>query len=186
MNAFRLQNTELLVVAAAIASLSACATQRGGAGPGRLLAPGMNAPDFEASDASGAALRLSQVKGRFAVVYFYPKDETPGCTKEACAFRDSFERFQAAGVAIFAVSRDSTASHRNFREHHHLPFAMAADESGSVQQSYGVPSRFGLASRVTFLVGRDGKVARVYPEVNPALHADEVLAAVKQLSSSSS
>jgi peroxiredoxin Q/BCP len=183
MSVFRLQNMELLVVAAAISALCACATQQGSAHPG-LLAPGTSAPDFEASDASGAALRLSQVKGRFAVVYFYPKDETPGCTKEACAFRDAFDKYEAARVAIFAVSRDSTASHRSFRDHHKLPFAMAADESGRVQQSYGVPSRFGMASRVTFLVGRDGKIARVYPEVNPALHADEVLAAVKQLGGS--
>jgi len=160
-------------------SLTACgSTTRPDGGKG-LLPVGAAAPDFEARDPSGAPIRLSSASGSPRVVYFYPKDETPGCTKEACAFRDAFDRYRDKGVIIFGVSRDSAESHREFQQHHSLPFALAADESGAVQTAYGVPSRLGHAARVTFLVGRDGRVVKVFPNMDPAVHANEVLEAVK-------
>jgi peroxiredoxin Q/BCP len=133
-----------------------------------LLPVGAVAPDVEGKDASGAPVRLSSElkKGHAAIVYFYPKDETLGCTKEACAFRDAFDKYVKAGVTIFAVSRDTEESHRGFREHQRLPFPMVADPSGAVQRAYRVPSINGgkagganndLAARVSYLVAPDGK-----------------------------
>jgi thioredoxin-dependent peroxiredoxin len=147
-----------------------------------LLAVGARAPELVGSDAQGAPVRLSDVKGRPAIVYFYPKDETPGCTKQACALRDAFTQFESAGVTIFGVSRDSEESHRAFRTAHKLPFPLVADEAGKAQAAYGVPSKVpGIAARVSFLVGRDGKIAQVWPDVDPAMHAEQVLAAAKAL-----
>jgi thioredoxin-dependent peroxiredoxin len=150
------------------------------AAPAQPLAVGAAAPDLVGTNADGSKQRLSQVEGEFAVVYFYPKDDTPGCTKEACAFRDAFDKYKAAGVTIFGVSRDSEESHRKFRKNHSLPFPLVADESGDVQRAYGVPSKMGtMAARMSFLVGRDGKITRVWPDVDPGVHAVEVLAAVE-------
>jgi peroxiredoxin Q/BCP len=147
-------------------------------GPARagdaLLAAGAVAPAVEGTGPTGAPVTLAAQKGRFAVVYFYPKDESLGCTKEACAFRDAFEKFVKAGVTIFAVSRDGDVSHRAFREHYKLPFPMVADPSGAVQRAYGVPGD-AVAQRITFLVGPDGKIARVWPKVDPVVNATEVL-----------
>jgi thioredoxin-dependent peroxiredoxin len=149
-----------------------------------LLPVGAAAPEVVGKDAAGATVKLSGQKGHFAVVYFYPKDETTGCTKEACAFRDASDKFIKAGVTIFAVSRDDEASHKGFREHYHLPFPMVADTSGALQRAYGVPSAMpgmNIAARVTFLVGPDGKVARVWPKVDPVVNAKEVLDTVASL-----
>ncbi len=149
-----------------------------------LLPVGAAAPEVVGKDATGATTKLSAHKGHFAVVYFYPKDETAGCTKEACAFRDASDKFAKAGVTIFAVSRDGEASHKGFREHYHLPFPMVADTSGAVQRAYGVPSAMpgmDLAARVTFLVGPDGKIAHVWPKVDPVVNAKEVLDTVAAL-----
>jgi thioredoxin-dependent peroxiredoxin len=143
-----------------------------------LLPVGAVAPEVVGKNAAGTTVKLSAQKGHFAVVYFYPKDETAGCTKEACAFRDASDKFVKAGVTIFAVSRDDEASHKGFREHYHLPFPMVADTSGAVQRAYGVPSAMpgmDIAARVTFLVGPDGKIARVWPKVDPVVNAKEVL-----------
>lgn len=137
------------------------------------------APEVVGEAPDGSITRLSAVRGHPAVVYFYPKDETPGCTKEACAFRDAFSRYQALHVTVFGVSRDSKQSHAAFRTSHQLPFSLVSDESGAVTQAYGVSNTLGMASRVTFLIGADGKVARVWPDVDPAVHAQEVLAAVE-------
>lgn len=147
-----------------------------------LLAAGAAAPDVEGKDAKGRSQRLSDRKGHVSIVYFYPKDGTPGCTKEACAFRDTFDKFNARGVTIFGVSRDDEASHAKFLAEHSLPFPLVADPSGAIQKAYGVPDRMpGLASRVTFLVAADGRIAKVWPDVDPAVHADEVFKAIEQL-----
>ena len=164
-------------VAASLVLAGCGSTTRPDGGKG-LLAAGAVAPDFEARDPGGTAVRFSAAAGNTRVVYFYPKDETPGCIKEACAFRDAFDKYRGHGIVIFGVSRDSADSHRDFQKHYTLPFALAADESGAIQTSYGVPSRLGHAARVTFLVGGDGRVVRVFPDVDPAVHAAEVLAAV--------
>lgn len=160
---------------------SACGqTQRpdGEVGP---LPVGAPAPDLLAEDANGEPVRLSDMRGKVAAVYFYPKDGTPGCTKQACAFRDAYDRLEDAGVVVFGVSRDSAESHRRFRREHGLPFPLVADESGDALRAYGVPKRFGMAGRVTFLVGPDGRVARVWPDVDPATDAQRVLAAAREL-----
>lgn len=136
------------------------------------------APNFDLKDHMGQVVRLADLRGRWVVVYLYPKDETPGCTKEACAFRDAWGKYQAQHVAIVGVSRDTEESHRKFVKAHDLPFPLAADEDGSIARSYGVKSSFGVSSRVTFLVGADGKVIKVWPDVDPAIHVDEVLKAV--------
>ena len=147
-----------------------------------LLPVGAAAPEVVGTDAKGTAFKLSGQKGKFAIVYFYPKDDTPGCTKEACAFRDAFARYGAAGVTLFGVSRDSEDSHRAFRDKYKLPFPMVADTSGAVQRAYHVPDGFpGVAKRVSFLVGPDGKIARVWPDVDPGVHATDVLGAIDAL-----
>ena len=151
---------------------------------GRALLPvGAAAPEVVGADAKGATFKLSAgKKGKFAIVYFYPKDDTPGCTKEACAFRDAFDKFVKAGVTIFAVSRDSEPSHKAFREKYTLPFPLVADTSGAVQRAYRVPNRvWGIAARVTFLVGPDGKIARVFPDVDPGVNAKELLGIIATL-----
>jgi peroxiredoxin Q/BCP len=168
-----------VVLFASVSGVAGCSkTVRPDGGTG-LLAVGSVAPDFQAKDANGATVRLSSAAGSPRVVYFYPKDETPGCTKEACAFRDAFNDYKSRGIVIFGVSRDSESSHDEFRKTHSLPFALAADESGDIQRAYGVPSRFGHAKRVTFLVGKDGHITYVFPDVDPAAHASEVLAKIQ-------
>ena len=140
-----------------------------------LLKEGEQAPDLVGEAADGTKVRLSEQKGHPAVVYFYPKDATPGCTIEACAFRDAFDRYQQAKITVFGVSSDSAESHRAFRKQHQLPFPLVADEDGRVQHSYGVRSNLGMAERVTFLIGPAGEVAHVWPDVDPGIHANEVL-----------
>jgi peroxiredoxin Q/BCP len=129
-----------------------------------LLQPGTTAPDFELPDASGKPVRLSQYRGKNAVVvYFYPKDDTTICTKQACSFRDQFAKFQAAGAVICGVSDDSVASHAAFAKKYGLPFLLLSDRGGRVRKSFGVTKRFGvLPGRVTFVIDRDGVVRLVY------------------------
>lgn len=160
------------------ALLGACGPVTRPDGGSGLLPVGTMAPDVTGERADGSSARLSALRGSQAVVYFYPADETPGCTKEACAFRDTFKSYEALHVTIFGVSRDSEESHDEFRSKHALPFPLVADENGAVAHAYGVSSTLGLASRVTFLIGADGRIARVWPDVDPGVHAKEVLAAV--------
>jgi peroxiredoxin Q/BCP len=150
-----------------------------------LLAVGAPAPEVAGTDAKGTTFKLSsetQKGGKFAIVYFYPKDDTPGCTKEACAFRDAFDKFAAAGVTIFGVSRDPEPSHKAFQQKYTLPFPLVADVSGAVQKAYHVPnSVWGSTKRVSFLIGPDGKVARVFPDVDPGVHAKDLLGIITTL-----
>jgi thioredoxin-dependent peroxiredoxin len=163
-----------LVAAAALAACGAVKRPDGGTG---LLPVGAVAPEVVGTDPAGKTVRLSDVRGSAAVVYFYPKDGTPGCTTEACAFRDAFKSYEAKHVVLFGVSRDSADSHAKFAASHSLPFPLVADQDGSVSLAYGVSSTLGFDSRVTFLVGADGKIAHVWPNVDPGVHASEVLAA---------
>jgi thioredoxin-dependent peroxiredoxin len=143
-----------------------------------LLPIGAQAPEVVGLDVGGKEVRLTTLAGKSkAVVYFYPKDGSPGCTTEACAFRDAWDKYTRAGVVVIGVSTDSAESHHAFLEKKHLPFALAADESGAVAASYGVPKRLWGESRITFLVGTDGKIAHEWPDVDPGIHADEVLQA---------
>ena len=149
------------------------------------LGVGAAAPEVVGTDAKGTTFKLSaetKKGGKFAIVYFYPKDDTPGCTKEACAFRDAFDKFVAAGVTIFGVSRDPEPSHKAFMQKYALPFPLVADTSGAVQKAYRVPDTlWGSTKRVSFLVGPDGKIARVFPDVDPGVHAKDLLGVITTL-----
>ena len=141
------------------------------------------APDFDLPDASGKRVRLSDFKGKRGVVlYFYPKDDTPGCTKEACSFRDSYEEFRDAGAEVIGVSSDSEASHRSFAEKHRLPFVLVADAGGGLRKRYGVPSTFGLLpGRVTYVIDREGVVRHVFnSQLQASKHVDEALAVLRR------
>jgi peroxiredoxin Q/BCP len=139
------------------------------------LAVGDAVPDLAGVDQNAQIRRLADNRGRLLVVYFYPRDETPGCTREACAFRDVWRRYQRADIQLLGVSRDSQASHARFAAHHQLPFPLIADPDGVRAKAFGVRTFSGLDARMSFLVARDGKVARVYPQVDPGLHAEQVL-----------
>jgi peroxiredoxin Q/BCP len=149
-----------------------------------MLPIGSPAPEVVGADAKGTTFKLSAQKGHYAIVYFYPKDDSLGCTREACAFRDVFDKFVAAGVTIFGVSRDPEPSHQAFMKKYTLPFPLVADPSGAVQKAYRVPSFVpGIAARVSFLVGPDGKIARVFPDVDPGVHAKDLLGIIAELKS---
>ncbi|AHY45431.1 Peroxiredoxin [Rubrobacter radiotolerans] len=136
---------------------------------------GQTLPDVEFITESGESLRSKEISGR-SVLYFYPKDDTPGCTKEACAFRDRMSDYEAAGIEVYGVSLDSPESHRAFREKHGLNFPLLTDPEGRASEALGVlnPEK-GRARRVTFLLGEGGEIAKTYPEVSPETHADEIL-----------
>ncbi|MCL4332607.1 MAG: peroxiredoxin [Candidatus Thermoplasmatota archaeon] len=137
------------------------------------------APDFELPFGSGKG-RLSDYSGGVVVVYFYPKDDTPGCTTEACNFRDNFDDFKSRGIEVIGVSVDSEKSHKKFVEKYNLPFLLAADESKDISKKYNV---LGLrsANRVTFIVDKEGRIAHIFPKVSPKEHATEVLNKIKEL-----
>ena len=141
-----------------------------------LLAVGSATPDLQGSDQHGAVQSLAAERGHAVVVYFYPKDATPGCTKEACAFRDAWDRYKAARVQVFGVSSDDVASLANFAKEQKLPFPLVSDTSHTWATAFGVPTTLGMTKRVTFLLDKDGKVAKVYPDVDPGVHAADVLA----------
>lgn len=146
---------------------------------------GAQAPDFTKTTQNGDSITLSQYRGEKAVVlYFYPKDETPGCTAEACTFRDSFEDFVEAGAVVIGVSQDSDGSHKRFAEHHRLPFALVSDRDAALQKTYGVKKTMGLVpGRVTYVIDRDGNVQHVFNSLlNAKKHVREALEVVKRLS----
>lgn len=146
------------------------------AGEQKLLAAGQAVPALSGVDQHGETHTIGPRPAGPYVVYFYPKDATPGCTKEACAFRDAWERYQAAGVGVFGVSVDDRSSHEAFARKHELPFPLIADESGAWSRAFGVAKGLGFYERVSFLVSADGVVAKVYDSVDPGVHASEVLA----------
>ncbi len=144
---------------------------------------GQPAPDFDLADAQGKRVRLGDFRGKQAVVlYFYPKDDTPGCTKEACSFRDSYEAFKEAGAEVIGVSSDSEASHAKFATKFKLPFTLLADAGGAVRQRYGVPATLGLLpGRVTFVIDRDGIVRHVFnSQLQATRHVEEALTILKR------
>ena len=165
----------LLAAVATAVSSSACSdTKRPDGGVG-MLAAGAPAPEVSAQDQSGAMHKLSDERGKVVIVYFYPKDATPGCTKEACAFRDAWQKFQTAGVDVFGVSADDAKSHEQFAKEEKLPFPILADPNHAWSKAFGVSTSLGMDARVSFLIDKSGKVAKVYPDVDPAIHAEEVL-----------
>ena len=152
------------------------------------LEEGDVAPDFTLPTDGGDSISLSALKGKPVVLYFYPKDDTPGCTKEACGFRDAQADFSGVGATVIGVSKDSVAKHDKFKAKYELNFPLAADEDGTVCEAYGTwveKSMYGRKymgiQRATFLIDGDGKVVKVWPKVKVAGHAEAVLEEVKAL-----
>ena len=147
------------------------------------LTAGTIAPDFELPDQLGNLVRLRQYRGRNVVVYFYPKDDTSGCTIEACRFRDDLEKFRATGADIVGISDDSSESHQKFASKYNLPFTLLSDKGGRVRKLYGVKKTFGvIPGRVTFVIDRNGIVRHVFSsQSSPARHVEEALVALALL-----
>jgi thioredoxin-dependent peroxiredoxin len=145
---------------------------------------GSKAPDFTLPSQSGEMVSLKDFLGNKPVVlFFYPKDDTPGCTKQACAFRDAYEEFWKLDAEIIGISSDSVESHRSFASKHDLPFTLLSDEGGKVRRLYGVPSAFGLfPGRVTYVIGEEGVVRHVFSsQVETARHVEEALEDLKSI-----
>jgi peroxiredoxin Q/BCP len=146
------------------------------------------APDFTLPDEEGTLRSLNQYRGKRVLLYFYPKDDTPGCTKEACMIAEVYNDFGAQNIAVLGVSKDSPASHKRFKEKYHLPFTLLSDGEGKVVELYEAwqeKTMFGRTSmgivRISYLIDEQGKIVRVYPDVNPATHALEILNDVRNL-----
>jgi peroxiredoxin Q/BCP len=149
------------------------------------LKEGDVAPDFSAATNGGGTAALADFKGKNVILYFYPRDDTPGCTKEACGFRDHFAKFQERGAVVLGVSTDSAQSHDKFVEKFKLPFPLLADEDKKIVQAYGVwgeksflGRKYIGTMRVTFLIGGDGRIRKIWPKVKPDEHAEEILTAL--------
>ncbi len=153
------------------------------------LSAGDAAPAFALADQNGQLQRLEDYRGRWLVLYFYPKDDTPGCTKEACSLRDEFAVFREREVAVLGMSLDDTGSHHAFARKYRLPFPLLSDVGGEVAKAYGSLGGFGpirYAKRHTFIIDPQGRIARVWRKVSPARHADELLNALTALRQGSS
>ncbi len=156
--------------------------------PGMKLSAGDKAPDFSLSDAVGTMHTLAQYEGKWVLLYFYPKDDTPGCTKEACAIRDEFPQFKKLQAIVLGISVDSPKSHGKFAMKYELPFTLLADEGKEVVKSYGVWAKKKFMGReymgtlrTSFLINPEGVIEKVYEQVKPEVHAAEVLADLKRL-----
>ena len=150
-----------------------------------MIEEGQPAPDFELPSDAGETVRLSELRGKPVVLYFYPKDDTPGCTTQACGIRDAYGEFERAGAVVLGVSPDDEASHVKFKEKYGLPFTLLADADHEVAEQYGVWGEKTYAGRTymgvfrsTFVIAADGSVARIMHNVKPDSHADDVLAAL--------
>jgi peroxiredoxin Q/BCP len=163
----------LLAAGVAVASFAA-----GGPDASQLLPVGSAAPQFVATAHTGETVDLATLRGRHVVLFFYPKDDTSGCTKEACELRDSWAKLQSSGVAVFGVSTQDNRSHRAFAQKYQLPFPLIPDEKGELAAKYKVPIIFGVARRITYLIDGQGRIKHVWPAVKPAGHAREILAAI--------
>jgi peroxiredoxin Q/BCP len=173
----------LLCHAIGVLMLFGCAgVQRADGGSG-LLPKGSPVPELWAEDQNGEPVELVAPLERWTVLYFYPMDDTPGCTKEACAFRDAWDAYRQADVQVIGVSSDDLESHRAFAAKHELPFSLVADTDGRWAEAFGVPSLLGKHHRVTFLLDPEGKVAHVYDDVDPGVHAQQVLRDIEALGS---
>jgi peroxiredoxin Q/BCP len=146
------------------------------------------APDFSLPDQEGKSHKLSQYRGKWVLLYFYPKDDTPGCTKEACAIRDNLPHFSKLKIDVLGVSVDSVKSHKKFAEKYKLPFTILADEEKKVVAQYGVWAKkkfmgkeYMGTMRTSFLIDPTGKIVKIYENVKPEIHADEVLDYIKSL-----
>jgi len=151
---------------------------------GELPKVGEAAPDFELSDQNGVKHNLKEFTGKWLVLYFYPKDDTPGCTQEACSFRDDLHKLTALGAQVVGISVDDGDSHAEFAKKYHLPFPLLADKSTEVAARYGALMNLGLvkfAKRYTFLIDPQGKVVKIYEKVETSRHSTEIIEDLKQL-----
>lgn len=139
------------------------------------LAVGTKAPDFQTKDTHGNQVQLSDYAGKTVILYFYPKDDTPGCTKEACSFRDSYADYQGKDIVVLGVSTDDEASHQQFTSKFNLPFPLLADVDGSITKAYDVDGG-GYAKRVTYVIDGNGVITKVYDSVKTDTHATDILA----------
>ena len=149
-----------------------------------IPAVGDPAPELALPDETGTVHRLSDQRGRWTVLYFYPKDDTPGCTKEACSFRDDLAQLEKQGAKVVGISVDDTASHARFAEKYHLPFPLLADKNGQVADSYGALRNLALikiAKRYTFLIDPDGNIAKTYLDVDTSRHSQEIIDDLQRL-----
>jgi peroxiredoxin Q/BCP len=159
-----------------------------------MLKIGTKAPEFTLKDQDNIEHTLTHhlkagtngaPASKFILVYFYPKDDTPGCTKEACVIRDAYKDFEANGVKVFGISKDSPESHKKFAEKYELPFTLLSDPSKETMKAYGAIRESGWfrggTARVSYLIGKDGKIVKVYPKVDPASHAGEILKDILEL-----
>ena len=176
----------LIVALAVIAGVTAFALAQTGTASEQPIV-GSSAPEFELPDQTGQLHSLEDYREQWVVLYFYPKDETPGCTIEACEFRDNIFAFRELNAQILGVSLDDVESHMEFAENHSLPFPLLADTDGSASDAYGVKTRMvgmTMAKRQTFIIGPDGTIAKHYAKVKPAEHAAEVIVDLKALTES--
>jgi peroxiredoxin Q/BCP len=167
-------NKILLTILIALCSVTAFA--------GETPSVGTDAPSFNLQDQNGDWHKLEDYRGQWLAVYFYPRDDTPGCTTEACNFRDNIYAFKAIGAAVVGISVDDVESHKEFSDKYKLPFTILADEDSTTAKAYGVLRDYKLlklASRQSFLVNPDGKIAKHYDDVDPDKHTDEVLTDIK-------
>lgn len=147
-----------------------------------MLQPGDTAPDFEVLTDEGTPLKLSDLRGKNVILYFYPRADTPGCTKEACSFRDSFPRFSTQDAVVLGVSTDNVKAQSKFKQKYQLPFTLLADTDKDIHAKYGAwveksmyGKRYYGTARSTYLIGPDGKIRKVFENVRPEGHADQVL-----------
>jgi len=148
------------------------------------LQPGDDAPNFSLPDNQGRQVNLNDFKGKWVVLYFYPKDDTPGCTTEACHFRDDFKLLENLGAQVVGVSIDDSFSHNKFAEKYNLPFSLLSDASGEVASLYGALNNFlviKLAKRYTYLINPQGKIAKIYLSVDTSKHSQEIIEDLKKL-----
>lgn len=152
----------------------------------KLPKAGDAAPTFSLVDQSGQIRKLEDYLGKWVVLYFYPKDDTPGCTKEACSFRDDLKQLEKLGAQIIGVSVDDSESHAKFASKYHLPFPLLADQDAKVAESYGAVNNLliiKIAKRYTFLIDTSGKIARVYLDVDTSRHSQEIIDDLKKYKS---
>jgi peroxiredoxin Q/BCP len=164
------------------AALALLVTQMARAG--ELPKVGEMAPDFDLPDQNGVQHTLKEFAGKWLVLYFYPRDDTPGCTQEACAFRDDMHKLEALGAQVVGISVDDSNSHAEFAKKYHLPFPLLADKTGEVAARYGALMNFVLfkiAKRYTFLIDPQGKIVKVYEKVETSKHSQEIIEDLKQL-----
>lgn len=144
-----------------------------------MLKIGDIAPDIGIEDHHGKITRMSDFRGKIVVLYFYPRDNTPGCTTEACNFRDELGEIQKLGAEVIGVSTDSSKSHQGFMAKYNLNFTLLADKSKELSKAYGALNFTGTAARITYIIGKDGRVTHIFPKVSPTTHIREIIAALK-------